>query len=59
MTVTTRTIAEEAREAAATKKKTDDKLKEKLKKAQARLAAEKEHLRISREKLESRLSASD
>jgi hypothetical protein len=30
-----------------------DKLKEKLKKAQARLAAEKEHLRMSREKLES------
>jgi hypothetical protein len=30
-----------------------DKLKEKLKKAQARLAAEKERLRMSREKLES------
>ena len=30
-----------------------DKLKEKLKKAQARLTAEKEHLRMSREKLES------
>ncbi len=30
-----------------------DKLKEKLKKAQASLAAEKEHLRMSREKLES------
>jgi len=30
-----------------------DKLKEKLKKAQARLATEKEHLRMSREKLES------